>query len=604
MNHRFVLPLAIVMALVSCSKGGGGSVGPDSPYEDDLRADLFDLSVGSDAIGNDASRHRCKVVTNGGFGLSSYYSEAWGRYVASFSGTPGATVGSGYYRVDYSSDDTFRETLAEGFSMEALFSAAALPSLTASVFSSLQNAGFGMGVSSRNAGSRIQFQIYTDKLQTLDSGISLTLGWFYHVIATWDKEEARMYVDGELVASAKTNGELSLPSTAASSWLCVGADCSSAVNYAENSWQGEVAIARLYGKPLSSDEVSSLYSKVKMENRKAAAISLTDVAFLTSCSVGNGYKYYVYANGLTSSDRLSLRNDVRTLDCETVFRSGCLIATIPAALTSGRWSLVLVRGDEEKRLGSVSFDVSDSPELPSLTKVFAHRCVHDNSKGPYENSLEALVKTGSYGVYGAEFDVWITTDGYVVVHHDDKIGGKSIQNSKWADIKNIKLSSHGEHLPLLSEFLDQGLKTPDLVLNFEIKTHSDANRMLACADSVAAMVSRRDMVSQCRVMSSSTLALDRLHARLPSLAADYIGTDDPSFAIGKGYNGIECNMNTLSDNPLWVSRCHEAGLAVCTWTPSVVSDMMTFINLGVDYMTVNNVDLAKTVTGRTYVSPL
>ena len=607
MNKKYFCFIAIVCSLLSCSKpdvapkGGGEELPTPS-----LSADLFNLTVSSKALGSDFSRHHCKVVTNTGFSLSAYYKDVYKSFVAVFGATPGTTVGSGYYRVDYSSDKDLREKLSQGFSAEIVFSAGALPSgkADAAVFSSVQDGGFGIGVTSGTSGNHICFELYADKHYTLDSGITPIPGYYYHVIALWDKEtaKARLYVDGVLKSEKTISGALSLPSDSAGSWFCIGGDSSSSVNYAERTWQGEVAVARLWGKALDADEIALLHEKVKNRSQTRSTIKLTDVAFLSSCNVGVRYKYHVYAKGVANGDVLIFRNAPREVVCETAYATGHLTATIPADFVSGTWTLSLRRGEEEKNLGNVTFKVSSNPPLPSMTKVFAHRCVHNNSTGPYENSLEALKKTQSYGIYGAEFDVWITKDGYVVVHHDATIGGYTIQDSNWSQIKNIKLSSRGEHLPLLSEFLDQGLKVPDVILNFEIKKHSTVARNQACADAVAALLKERDMASQCRVMSYSTEALDRLRSKIPALQLDYMGSDDPSVPAKKGYNGISYNMNLLSANPGWIELCHASSLKVCTWTPSTEADLMTFINLGADYVTVNNVDLAKIVTGRPYIS--
>ncbi len=607
MNKKYFCFIAIVCSLLSCSKpdvapkGGGEELPTPS-----LTADLFDLTVSSKALGADLSRHHCSVVTNTGFPLSAYYKDIYKSFVAVFNATPGSTVGSGYYRVDYSSDKDLQEQLSKGFSTETVFSAGALPSgkTDAAVFSSVQDGGFGIGVTSGTSGNHICFELYTDKHYTLDSGITPIPGYYYHVVGLWNKDTAKacLYVDGVLKSEKTVGGSLTLPPASAGSWFCIGGDSSSSVNYAERMWQGEVAVARLWGRALDAGEIASLYEKVKNNAQVRSTIKLTDVSFLSNCNVGARYKYHVYAKGVASGDVLVLRNTPREIACETAYAAGQLTATLPAELVSGTWMLLLRRGEEEKNLGNVTFKVSSNPGLPSMTKVFAHRCVHNNTSGPYENSLEALKKTQTYGIYGAEFDVWITNDGYVVVHHDAAIGGYTIQESSWSQIKNIKLSSRGEHLPLLSEFLDQGLKVPGVILNFEIKKHSTIARDQACADAVAALLKERNMASQCRVMSYSTEALDRLRSKIPSLQLDYMGSEVPSVPAKKGYNGISYNMNLLSANPGWIELCHASSLKVCTWTPSTEADLMTFINLGADYVTVNNVDLAKTVTGRPYIS--
>ena len=52
------------------------------------------------------------------------------------------------------------------------------------------------------------------------------------------------------------------------------------------------------------------------------------------------------------------------------------------------------------------------------TKVIAHRGFWKTS-GSAQNSITALVKADSIHCYGSEFDVWITTDGQLVVNHDE-----------------------------------------------------------------------------------------------------------------------------------------------------------------------------------------
>ncbi len=593
------------LALVACGGKDSTESDPDPQPEKGLAADLFDLSVSSDASASDASKMRSEVVTNSAFSLSSYYNADYKRYAACFGGTPGKSVGCGYYRVDYTSNEALRAALADGFTAELLFCCDALPTGTseASVFSSVEGAGFGFGVTSTSAGNHIKFDIYASKLITLDSKMTPQPGIFYHLVAVYDAGTGKvsLYVDGVLKAEASAGGDLVMPSAQASSWFCIGGDCSSSLNYAEKTWQGEVVNARLYSSALGAADVTTLYRKVQRSSQTGGRITLTDLGFLTDCHVAAGWKYYIYADGFAAGDAVKLQNAQRSIDCRTTVGAGCLIVTVPSSLTTGNWSLVLDRGGVNRTLGTVKFTVEAAPALPRITKVFAHRCVHNNTKGPYENSLEALKKTQTYGVHGAEFDVWITTDGYVVVHHDATVSGKNIQNSRWSDLKNIKLPT-GEHLPLLSEFLDQGLAYPGVILNFEIKAHTDNDRNRVCADSVAVMLNARNMVSQCRMMSYSTVALDELRRKVPALQLDYLGTDDPSFPQGKGYNGISYNMNLLSAHPDWVARCHAAGMKVCTWTPSSSQDIMTFINLGVDYITVNSVDLAKSLTERPYVS--
>lgn len=51
--------------------------------------------------------------------------------------------------------------------------------------------------------------------------------------------------------------------------------------------------------------------------------------------------------------------------------------------------------------------------------IVAHRGLHDNKTYP-ENSLGAFEQAIKHG-YGIEFDVWLTKDGELIVHHDPKL---------------------------------------------------------------------------------------------------------------------------------------------------------------------------------------
>ena len=57
------------------------------------------------------------------------------------------------------------------------------------------------------------------------------------------------------------------------------------------------------------------------------------------------------------------------------------------------------------------------------TEVVAHRG-YWKAEGSAQNSVASLKKAIEIGARGSECDVYITTDGVVVVHHDPTIDGK------------------------------------------------------------------------------------------------------------------------------------------------------------------------------------
>lgn len=88
----------------------------------------------------------------------------------------------------------------------------------------------------------------------------------------------------------------------------------------------------------------------------------------------------------------------------------------------------------------------------------AHRGLYDNHSGIPENSLAAFRRAAEKG-YGVELDVQITSDGQVIVFHDDDldrmcgVSGK-IWDRSLAQLRQLRLLGTEETIPLFTEVLD------------------------------------------------------------------------------------------------------------------------------------------------------
>ena len=88
------------------------------------------------------------------------------------------------------------------------------------------------------------------------------------------------------------------------------------------------------------------------------------------------------------------------------------------------------------------------------TKIVAHRGYWDCA-GSAQNSITSLKLADKIGCYGSEFDVHLTKDNIIVVHHDDNVGKINIQKSNFKALKKCELKN-GEKIPTLEEYLDAG----------------------------------------------------------------------------------------------------------------------------------------------------
>ena len=89
---------------------------------------------------------------------------------------------------------------------------------------------------------------------------------------------------------------------------------------------------------------------------------------------------------------------------------------------------------------------------------YAHRGLYDNQRGIPENSLPAFRAAAEKG-YGVELDVQLSSDGQVVVFHDDTLDrvcgvhGNVIDYSL-TELRQMKLLDTEETIPLFTEVLD------------------------------------------------------------------------------------------------------------------------------------------------------
>lgn len=129
--------------------------------------------------------------------------------------------------------------------------------------------------------------------------------------------------------------------------------------------------------------------------------------------------------------------------------------------------------------------VMKTPTWLTSTPI-AHRGLHD-SEAP-ENSLAAFEKACSRG-YPIELDVHLTSDGRVVVFHDDTLermtgDPRHLDECAYSDIKDLTLGNTGFTIPLLEDVFD--LVSGQVPILVEIKSSGTVSGL---ESSVADMLS-------------------------------------------------------------------------------------------------------------------
>jgi glycerophosphoryl diester phosphodiesterase len=160
--------------------------------------------------------------------------------------------------------------------------------------------------------------------------------------------------------------------------------------------------------------------------------------------------------------------------------------------------------------------IDDSRETPSwlTTTPIAHRGLHSGDSQVPENSLAAFRAAADAG-YAIELDVQITSDGQLVVLHDEDLermtGVKGLVSDKpAAEVTKLRLLDSTETVPALAEVLDTvGGRVPIYV---EIKNPGAVG---ALEDAVAAELGRAK--APVVVMSFNPFSLARIAEKAPSV---------------------------------------------------------------------------------------
>ena len=185
-------------------------------------ADMLDIVFKADGTAEDISPMKMTVTTYAGTQLITYYNSAYDRYVAHFNNTTGQSTTTSFYKIDFSKHGKFKNALADGHTLEAVFCVDETIKGVAQeikVFTAHQTGGTGIMMTAQSRGNDITFlpNVSTNGKSSwrwAESGVLPNPKTYYHVVGVWDKNAgvARVYVNGKQRGSAKTEGDFVMPS--------------------------------------------------------------------------------------------------------------------------------------------------------------------------------------------------------------------------------------------------------------------------------------------------------------------------------------------------------------------------------------------------------
>jgi glycerophosphoryl diester phosphodiesterase len=222
--------------------------------------------------------------------------------------------------------------------------------------------------------------------------------------------------------------------------------------------------------------------------------------------------------------------------------------------------------------------------------VIAHRGA--SSYAP-ENTFAAFDLAIRMGVQHIELDVEATSDGHIVVIHDDTLdrttdGSGPVMNHTLATLHALDAGSWfgtefaGERIPTFTEVLSR--YKGRVHIHTEIKGRSPS-----LSQRTADLVRQHGMVDHVTITSFQKARLEEIRAYAPELATGWLLPEVSDAVITQARNiGLRqicprANMVTAA----LVNRLHAEGFVVRAWGVATEALMQQVVQAGADGMTVN-----------------
>jgi len=245
--------------------------------------------------------------------------------------------------------------------------------------------------------------------------------------------------------------------------------------------------------------------------------------------------------------------------------------------------------------------------LPTLPRpiIFAHRGASAHAP---ENTMAAFTLAIRQGANALELDAKLTSDGHVVVFHDQGVdrvtaGSGRVKDMKLAALRELEAGSHfspkftGEPIPTLDEVLQTvGNQT---YINIELTNYTSLFDPLP--EKVAELVHRYNLEKRVLFSSFNPIALRRIHRIIPDVPLGFLARPATQGNTARGYLGKlivpyqALHPHFTDTTRHLVEQLHRAGRRVHVWTVNQVEEMKRLFELDIDGIFTDDPLLAQNV---------
>lgn len=550
-----------------------------------------------DASGNFATIAR-STGTNGKSAYNPTFDVQYGRFSNKWGGDASDT-GAMWHRVDYGKETgAWWKKLAAGHSLEVLVKPdystyGTIGTAEVKPFASHQSGGTGLLVRKDNNNTFTFLPHVGGNYKWCASSVTPQSGLFYHVVGVWDKAagKAHIYVNGKLEATVDAAGELKYP-TSGANMFAVGGDPGNINGNALNMqslWRGDIAIARVYSKALNATQVDRLWREVQSGVEQTASLVNLDQV-LVEVQVKDGVRYPIYATGWQSGDKLRLVNGSTTYTLDVTPEAERGVVTLPAGIASGKWALTAMRGDKIQPLGNATFTRVN--KLNAGCQVVCHRCLHNT--GAPENSRAALKAALEGDYWGAEIDIYTSTDIAAYVYHNDKFSGESDNhyNTTWNQVRKHTLSN-GETIPALNDMFEILKNSPNKNMKLVIEIKNQNNDKISIDYAVNSLNTKYPELKD-RVEFISFVYGACTYAKTKNIyPVAYLGKDKSWNTLKAAKISLDLKPGQMIDLGINPQTVRNAGLTTNVWTINTNTEIAEMNAIGYDRITTDYPQMAQ-----------
>lgn len=209
-----------------------------------------------------------------------------------------------------------------------------------------------------------------------------------------------------------------------------------------------------------------------------------------------------------------------------------------------------------------------------------------------ENTIKGSLMAASYGANIIENDVYLTTDGVVVVMHDPTIdrttnGSGNVESMTYAQLNKYYVdyySGYSEPIPTLEDYF-KAFKGTGVNLFIEVKSQK-AEIMPAIGE----LIEKYDIMDQCCIITFHLAQLDNSVAAIPSISNGFLSVARTFEQVHELTSRFNCTYNPQQTSALtasYLADCSYRGITVWPWTLDDSAIFHNYFQIGTNGITTN-----------------